>query len=149
MFRRFILTAALAASAGAYVLAQAVPATFILTDGSRKTGTMGFYGDKQENLIGGYLGLDTPNGRERFKVEQVAVIDFAGGYHASRRIVIGVLAMFLTGIAHAILIWPFFGFLDADDLHNDRWRNLRDDRTAHARLQSVLDVVRQSHQGSG
>src|SRR5438067_2066417 len=45
----------------------------------------------------------------------LGVIDFAGGYHASRRIVIGVLAMFLTGIAHAILIWPFFGFLDADE----------------------------------
>ena len=79
MFRRLILTAALAASASAYVLAQAVPATFILTDGSRKTGTMGFYGDNKENLIGGYLGLDTPNGRERFKVEQVAAIDFVGG----------------------------------------------------------------------
>src|SRR5207248_3876690 len=79
MFRRLILTAALAASASAYVLAQAIPATFILTDGSRKTGTMGFYGDNKENLIGGYLGLDTPNGRERFKVEQVAAIDFVGG----------------------------------------------------------------------
>src|SRR5207302_11283459 len=78
-FRRFILTAALTASAGAYVLAQAVPATIILTDGSRKTGTMGFYGDNKENLIGGYLGLDTSIGRERFKLEQVAAIDFAGG----------------------------------------------------------------------
>lgn len=78
MVRRLILMAALVASAGAYVLAQAVPATIILTDGSRKTGTMGFYGEKHENLIGGYLGLDTPNGRERFKVEQVAVVDFTG-----------------------------------------------------------------------
>ena len=78
MARRLTLTAALVVSAGLYVLAQAVPATIILTDGSRKTGTMGFYGEKHENLIGGYLGLDTPNGRERFKVEQVAVVDFTG-----------------------------------------------------------------------
>src|SRR5437667_1949348 len=78
MVRRLTLMAALVASAGAYVLAQAVPATIILSDGSRKTGTMGFYGEKHENLIGGYLGLDTPNGRERFKVEQVAVVDFTG-----------------------------------------------------------------------
>jgi len=79
MFRRLILTATLAAAAGVYVLAQSVPATIIQTDGSRKQGTMGFYGEKKENLIGGYIGLDTPAGRERFKVEQVAAIDFTGG----------------------------------------------------------------------
>jgi hypothetical protein len=79
MFRRLILTAAFAASAGAFLLAQSIPATIVLTDGSRHTGTMGFYGEKHENLIGGYIGLDTPNGRERYKVEQVAVIDFTGG----------------------------------------------------------------------
>jgi|SRR5581483_2510576 len=78
MLRRLLVTTTLAAAAGVYVLAQ-VPATIILTDGSRHSGTMGFYGDKQENLIGGYFGLDTPNGRERYKVEQVAVIDFANG----------------------------------------------------------------------
>jgi len=78
MFRRLILIATLAACAGVYVVAQSIPATFVLTDGSRKTGNMGFYGDKHENLIGGYLGLDTPNGRERYKVEQVAVVDFTG-----------------------------------------------------------------------
>ena len=79
MVRRLILTATLAATAGVYVLAQSVPATFILTDGSRKQGTMGFYGDKKENLIDGYLGLDTSIGRERFKLEQVAAVDFTGG----------------------------------------------------------------------
>ena|SRR5438067_162421 len=80
MIRRFILTATLAASAGLYALAQGgVPATIILTDGSRHNGTMGFYGDKHENLIDGYLGLDTSNGRERYKVEQVAAVDFTGG----------------------------------------------------------------------
>ena len=80
MVRKVILTAALLASASLYLLAQqGVPATFILTDGERKAGSVGFYGDKHENLIGGYLGLDTPKGRERFKVEQVAVIDFGGG----------------------------------------------------------------------
>jgi hypothetical protein len=79
MLRKAILTAVLVTSASLYVLAQGVPATFILTDGEKKTGSVGFYGDKHENLIGGYLGLDTSAGRERFKVEQVAVVDFAGG----------------------------------------------------------------------
>src|SRR5205823_14793658 len=79
MMRRLMGTAALAISAAALVVAQAVPATFILTDGSRKQGTMGFYGEKKENLIDGYLGLDTPNGRERYKVEQLAAVDFTSG----------------------------------------------------------------------
>ncbi len=83
MFRRMILAATFAASVGALVLAQSVPATFILTDGSRKAGSMGFYGDKQENLIGGYLGLDTSAGRERYKLDQVAVVDFTGGAQPS------------------------------------------------------------------
>ena len=79
MFRRLILIATFAAAAGTYALAQSIPATIVLTDGSRHTGTMGFYGEKKENLIGGYIGLDTPNGRERYKVEQVAAIDFSSG----------------------------------------------------------------------
>jgi hypothetical protein len=77
--RRLILAATFAASAGAYALAQSIPATIILTDGTRKTGTMGFYGDKRENLIDNYIGLDTSAGRERFKVDQVAAIDFTSG----------------------------------------------------------------------
>jgi hypothetical protein len=81
MFRRFILITTFVASAGAYVLAQSIPATIVLTDGSRHSGTMGFYGEKHENLIGGYVGLDTPHGRDRFKVEQVAAIDFTSGGH--------------------------------------------------------------------
>ena len=82
MFRRLIpiaLAVTFAAAAGTFVLAQSIPATIVLTDGSRHTGTMGFYGEKKENLIGGYIGLDTPNGRERYKVEQVAAIDFTSG----------------------------------------------------------------------
>src|SRR5436190_10971496 len=82
MFRRIMLIALIAtftASAGAYVLAQSIPATIVTTDGARHTGTMGFYGKKHENLIGGYIGLDTPAGRERYKVEQVAAIDFTSG----------------------------------------------------------------------
>jgi hypothetical protein len=86
MVRKIILTVALALTASLYVLAQSggVPATFILTDGQRKSGSMGFYGDKHENFIGGYLGLDTPAGRERFKIEQVAIVDFAGGAQPSQ-----------------------------------------------------------------
>src|SRR5947199_5531233 len=86
MMRRLMGTAGLAISAAALVVAQAVPATFILADGSRKTGTMGFYGEKHENLIGGYLGLDTPNGRERYKLEQIAAVDFTGGQPPSNEV---------------------------------------------------------------
>jgi len=70
----------LVACAGLYALA-AERATFILTDGSRKSGQVVFHGDQRENLINGYLNLGNDAGGPEFTypVNQVAVIDFVGG----------------------------------------------------------------------
>jgi hypothetical protein len=84
MFRRFIFTAVLVACAGGYAFAAAERATFILTDGERKSGTIAFHGDQHENLINGYLNLAEPDGKDlTFPIDQVAVIDFAGGRPAT------------------------------------------------------------------
>jgi hypothetical protein len=65
---------------GGYALA-AERATFILTDGERKSGQVVFHGDQRENLINGYLNLsnDTGGPEFTFPIGQVAVIDFVGG----------------------------------------------------------------------
>jgi hypothetical protein len=80
MLRRLVSSAALVACAGVYALAATERATFILTDGERKSGTVVFHGDQHENLINGYLNLGVDNGKDMtFPMEQVAVIDFVGG----------------------------------------------------------------------
>ena len=80
MFRRLISSAALVACASIYASAATERATFILTDGERKSGPVVFHGDQHENLINGYLNLGVDNGKEMtFPVDQVAVIDFVGG----------------------------------------------------------------------
>jgi len=80
MVRRVITAAALVVCAGVYAYAAAERATFILTNGERKTGTVAFHGDQHENLINGYLNLAEQDGKDlTFPVDQVAVIDFAGG----------------------------------------------------------------------
>src|ERR1700674_2412119 len=80
MIRRFVSTAALVASVGVSVLAGAERATFILTDGERKSGPVVLHTASRENLINGNLNLGTDNGLElTFPVDQVAVIDFVGG----------------------------------------------------------------------
>ncbi len=80
MLRRFASIGVLVAGVGAYVLA-AERATFILTDGERKSGQVVFHGDQRENLINGFLNLSNDSGGPEFTVPigQVAVIDFAGG----------------------------------------------------------------------
>ena len=84
MYRRLIVTVALAASAGMYALAASERATFILTDGERKSGPVVFHGDNHENLINGYLNLGVDGGKDlTFPMGQVAVIDFVGGTPAS------------------------------------------------------------------
>jgi hypothetical protein len=84
MFRRIVSTGVLVAGLGAYMLA-AERATFILSDGERKSGQVVFHGDQRENLINGYLNLSNDNGGPEFTVPigQVAVIDFAGGTPAA------------------------------------------------------------------
>ena len=80
MLKKAISTGVLVACAGFYALA-AERATFILTDGSRKSGQVVFHGDQHENLINGFLNLGNDTGGPDFTypIAQVAVIDFAGG----------------------------------------------------------------------
>jgi hypothetical protein len=62
------------------VLAAVERATFILTSGERISGNVVYHTESRENMIGGYLNIGTPNGKEQtFRQEQVAVIDFIGG----------------------------------------------------------------------
>ncbi|MEQ1912995.1 MAG: hypothetical protein ABMA15_29535, partial [Vicinamibacterales bacterium] len=80
MFRRLISAAALVACTGLYVFAAPERATFILTDGERKSGPVVYHGDQHENLINGYLNLGVDGGKDMtFPINQVAVIDFVGG----------------------------------------------------------------------
>jgi hypothetical protein len=80
MLKKVISTGVLVACAGLYALA-AERGTFILTDGSRKSGQVVFHGDQHENLINGYLNLGNDTGGPEFTypIDQVAVIDFVGG----------------------------------------------------------------------
>jgi len=80
MFKKALSVGVLVACAGLYALA-AERATFILTDGSRKSGQVVFHGDQHENLINGYLNLgnDTGGAEFTYPIDQVAVIDLVGG----------------------------------------------------------------------
>ena len=78
MFRRLI-TAAARRVRRHYAFAAAERANFILTNGERQSGTVAFHGDQHENLINGYLNLATDEKDMTFPMDQVAVIDFAGG----------------------------------------------------------------------
>jgi len=80
MLRKTISTGVLVACAGLYALA-AERATFILSDGERKSGQVVFHGDQRENLINGFLNLGNDSGGPEFTfpIAQVSVIDFAGG----------------------------------------------------------------------
>src|SRR5262252_2225600 len=78
MVRRVISAAAVVACAAAYALA-AERSTFILTDGERKSGEVVFHGGRAANFIDGQLNLGEGGKEQSFPIEQVAVIDFAGG----------------------------------------------------------------------
>jgi len=78
MMRRFISAVALTTCAVGYVLA-AERATFILTDGERKSGEVVFHGGNAANLIDGQLNLGDNGKEQSFPIDRVAVIDFAGG----------------------------------------------------------------------
>ena len=83
MIRRFVLTAALTACAAVYVAAYtAAPerATFVLTNGERKSGAVVFHGSSGYNLIDDHLNLAIEAGQPEYTVPitEVAVIDFTG-----------------------------------------------------------------------
>jgi hypothetical protein len=87
MGKRVISTVALVACAGLYALAATERATFILTNGERKSGTIVFHGGQNENLINGDLNLGQDNAKDiSLRVDQVAVIDFVGGRPANDEI---------------------------------------------------------------
>jgi len=79
--RATLLATAALLAASIYTLNAAERATFILTDGERKSGQVVFHGGDRENLINGHLNLGNDSGGPEFTipVDQVAVIDFAGG----------------------------------------------------------------------
>jgi hypothetical protein len=56
-------------------------ATFILTDGARKSGQIAFHGDNHENMTNGIMFMinDTGGPESEFAIGQVALIDFVGG----------------------------------------------------------------------
>ena len=64
MFRRLISATAIVACTGLSVFAAPERATFILTDGERKSGPVVFHGDQHENLINGYLNLGVDGGQD-------------------------------------------------------------------------------------
>ncbi len=80
MVRRLISTVALVACAGFYAFA-AERATFIQTDGERKSGIVVFHTNTRENLIDNDFSLGRDDGGREliFHYDQVAVIDFMGG----------------------------------------------------------------------
>ncbi len=80
MFKTALATTAVVVCAAGYAFAQGARATFILTDGERKSGTIVAHGSDHENLINGYLNLGQQNDKDlTFPQSQVAVIDFVGG----------------------------------------------------------------------
>src|SRR6266566_1440708 len=78
MVRRFISAVAVVACAAGSVLA-AERATFILTDGERKSGEVVFHGGNAANFIDGQLNLGDSGKETSYSIDQVAVIDFVGG----------------------------------------------------------------------
>jgi len=75
-----VFAAALTAPIMMRVVAASERATFILTDGERKSGPVVFHTESRENLIDGYLNLGVDDGKElTVPIDQVAVIDFVGG----------------------------------------------------------------------
>jgi len=79
MVRRFISGIALVACTGIYALAATERATFILTNGERKSGDVVFHGGEGNNFIDGQLNLGNNGHEQSFRIDQVAVIDLAGG----------------------------------------------------------------------
>lgn len=81
MVRRLLTIAAFVACSGIHGLAVGERATFILTDGERKSGAVVFHTESRENLINGNLNLsnDATGQEQTYRFDQVAVIDFVGG----------------------------------------------------------------------
>jgi hypothetical protein len=78
--RSFISAVALVVCCTTAALAQNARATFVLTSGQRNSGAIVHHGGNDTNLIDNNLNLALDSGQEKsYGVDQVAVIDFAGG----------------------------------------------------------------------
>jgi len=85
--RRLILATAVLACAGTYALAANERATFILTSGEHKSGTLVHHGGNDYNMIDRQLNIGTDDGKEQsIPADQVAVIDFAGGQPSAQEL---------------------------------------------------------------
>jgi len=76
--QRFAVAAALIACAGIAVSA-ATNATFIMTNGQRVSGELVFHGGQGNNMIDNQLNLSNAGKEQSYPMDQVAVIDVAGG----------------------------------------------------------------------
>lgn len=79
MFGRFTAAATVICCTAVYAFAGQAQATFIMTDGQRKSGQVVFHGSQANNLIDNQLNLGSNGKEESFPESQVAVIDFSGG----------------------------------------------------------------------
>jgi hypothetical protein len=82
MVRRIVSAVVVVACAAGYALA-AERATFVLTNGERKSGEVVFHGGHAANFIDGQLNLGDNGKEQSFPIEQVALIDFTGGTPAT------------------------------------------------------------------
>jgi hypothetical protein len=76
--RSFATAAALVACAAALTFA-ATRATFIMTNGQRVSGELVFHGGQGNNMIDNQLNLGNDGKEQSYPMDQVAVIDIAGG----------------------------------------------------------------------
>jgi hypothetical protein len=83
MVRRIVsAVVVVVACAAGYALA-AERATFVLTNGERKSGEVVFHGGRAANFIDGQLNLGDNGKEQSYPIEQVALIDFTGGTPAT------------------------------------------------------------------
>jgi hypothetical protein len=76
--RSLVVAAALVA--GAVIAASAATrATFIMTNGQRVSGELVFHGGQGNNMIDNQLNLGNAGKEQSYQMDQVAVIDIAGG----------------------------------------------------------------------
>ena len=136
MFRRSLSFIALVFCASTYLLAATERATFVLTDGERKSGTVVFHGDQHENLINGYLNLGVENGKDMtFPLDQVAVIDFAGGQPPAAELANLAARHTLITRSGSAQSGRFVNMITGDTL---LWENEAGDRQQYA----IRDVIR-------
>lgn len=76
--RRFAVASAFIACA-AIAVSAATSATFIMTNGQRVSGELVFHGGQGNNMIDNQLNLGNAGKEQSYPMDQVAVIDVAGG----------------------------------------------------------------------